>query len=53
MRKCDYCDEEIEYGYLIDDYCVMCEKCKENTYTKEEFNEQYEKECIFWTTFYD
>ena len=23
MRKCDYCDEEIEYGYLIDDYYVM------------------------------
>ena len=53
MRICDWCDKKIEEGYLADDYYVMCEDCRLEIYTEEEFNDQYYKGEIFWTTFYD
>ena len=31
MRICDYCNKEIDEGYLADDYYVMCEECKKRT----------------------
>ena len=53
MRICDWCNKKIEKGYLVDDYYVMCEDCRLEIYTEEEFDNQYCKGEIFWTTFYD
>ena len=53
MRICDYCNKEIDEGYLADDYYVMCEECKKELYGEEEFNKKYYEGDIFWTTFYD
>lgn len=53
MSKCDYCNEEIEEGYLRDDIYVICEECIKELYTDEEYNSAYEKDEIFWTTFYE
>ena len=53
MRICDWCNKEIEEGYLADDYYVMCEDCRLKIYDEEEFNDKYYKGEIFWTTFYD
>lgn len=53
MRICDYCNKEIDEGYLADDYYIMCEECKKELYREEEFNKKYYEGEIFWTTFYD
>ena len=53
MRICHWCNKKIEEGYLVDDYYVMCEDCRLEIYTEEEFDNQYCKGEIFWTTFYD
>lgn len=53
MKKCDYCGKEIEEGYLENDSCVMCEKCIHELYTKEEYEIEFEKGNVFWTTFYN
>ena len=53
MRICDWCNEKIEEGYLVDDYYIMCKNCKSEIYTEEEFNDRYYEGEIFWTTFYD
>lgn len=52
MRKCDCCGKEIEEGYLVYDSYVSCEKCMHELYTKEEYEIEYEKGNIFWTTWY-
>ena len=53
MRICDWCNKKIEEGYLVDDYYVMCEDCRLEIYTEEEFNyENYEGER-FLSTFYE
>ena len=53
MRICDWCNKKIEEGYLADDYYVMCEDCRLEIYTEEEFNDKYYEGEIFWTTFYE
>ena len=53
MRICDYCNKEIDEGYLANDYYVMCEECKKELYGEEEFNKKYYEGEIFWTTFYN
>ena len=47
MRICDYCNKEIDEGYLADDYYIMCEKCKKELYKEEEFNKNIMKEKYF------
>lgn len=53
MRKCDYCDKNIEVGYLQYDNNIICENCVSDLYTKEELNKEYENGNIFWTTWHD
>lgn len=53
MNKCDYCNKEIEEGYLGEDIYVICEECIKELYTYEEYNLAYEKGEVFWTTFYN
>ena len=53
MRICDYCNEEVYEGYLGYDIYVICKKCINDVYTKEEFDNEYENGNVFWTTFYD
>ena len=53
MEICNWCGKDIEYGYLADDYYVMCEECRHNIYSDNEFRKKYHDGEIFWTTFYD
>ena len=53
MRKCDYCNKEVEVGYLEYDVKVICEDCLSELYSSEELEEEYEKGNLFWTTFYE
>lgn len=53
MVKCDYCNKDIEVGYLGYDFYVICEHCILDIYTKEELDREYEEGTVFWTTFYD
>ena len=47
MRICDYCNKEIDEGYLADDYYIMCEDCKKEIYEEEEFNKKYYEGDIY------
>ena len=38
METCNWCGKEIEDGYLADDYYVMCEECRHNIYSNDEFS---------------
>lgn len=51
--KCNYCNKEIEDGYLKDDYYAMCEDCRHEIYTKEEYEKAYQDGEVFWTVFYE
>ena len=53
MSKCDYCNKEIDVGYLGYDFYVIREDCIKDLYTKEELDDEYDEGNIFWTTFYD
>ena len=53
MRKCDYCNKNIDVGYLGYDFYTICEECINDLYTKEELDEEYKDGNVFWTTFYD
>ena len=53
MNICDYCQKKIDDGYLGNDIYVICDECIKKIYTKEEFEDEYEKGNIFWTTWYD
>ena len=52
VRKCDYCNKEVDVGYLEYDTNVICEECLGGLYSSEELEEEYEKGNLFWTTFY-
>lgn len=53
MRICDYCQTEIDVGYLGYDIYVICENCTKKIFTEDELNTAYEKSEIFWTTWYE
>lgn len=53
MKSCDYCNREIEQGYLGYDFYIICEDCVKVIYSKDELDKKYEQNEIFWTTFYD
>lgn len=53
MRICDYCNKEIEDGYLGYDIYTICNDCIKKIYTEKELNKAYDNNEVFWTTFYD
>lgn len=53
IRECNYCNKEVDVGYLECDTNVICEDCLDGLYSEEELNQEYEKGNIFWTTFYE
>ena len=53
MRICDYCNKEIDVGYLGYDIYTICEDCIKDLYSEEELDKEYEEENVFYTTFYD
>lgn len=52
MRTCDICGKELQSGYVIADgeeyYCS--DECLGKVYTKEEFNDLYDEDVAYWTT---
>lgn len=52
MSTCNYCNKDIEEGYIGYDFYVICNKCIRELYTDDEYEKAYQNNDVFWTTFY-
>ena len=53
MRTCNICSEEMLSGYYVDDSYYCSKACLNKEYSDEEYNELYEADSAYWTTWED
>lgn len=54
---CDTCKQKMDEGFLVEPglmtYYFCSKECRRAEYTDKEYDEMYEENIAFWTTWYD
>lgn len=53
MRECNICGVKMQSGYYVEDSYFCSKACLLKEYSQDEYNELYEADLAYWTTWED